>query len=630
MRRFAWVIVALMVLVVYARTIDAPFFWDDRHLILESEQVTTFRGLAYFSEPFWSRPESADARAYYRPITVASLALDHAIHGPNAAGFHLTNAFLHAVNSLLLFGLLRRHRVGPIPSLIVALLWGLHPRLSEAAAWVSGRTDLLAGMFVLLALLVHRVGSSKRGLGVSLLLLLGLLSKEVALAGVVSVVALELWPRVGRSLRARLTGAAFPLMALGAYLALRARALQGGDPSAVLDHVRLTLAQRAVAVLGALGHYAWMLAVPWLPSLQHGDMEHVDTPFAVAGAVVALAVVLGTIMCRRRLLATRPLVIVGAAWTAVGLGLVIHAFPISLRVLASDRFLYLPLAGLALVAGPYLAFLRRLTWVRHAGVGLVLASFVAATWLRVGDFCSEARLWAKTYRDVPETNALPATELGNVFYRAGLFREAAEIYGRSVPRAHVTWGLRANHANALAEIGRYPEARGRLLELCQERAVAKLCLDAGLAALHELDLVAAELLAREALRRAPNYSAAQAVIELIPRVRRAMEHAGDHKLGPAQRIAARFELANLTGRRVEALELAGQLLATRDAPPDLRRKATEYWVQRGHPAELEGVLQSSDVLDAELRRAAEHRMLVARELGDVWAELRERWSPPPH
>ena len=66
------------------------------------------------------------------------------------------------------------------------------PRLTESVTWVVGRTDLLAALFVLLALRLQPSGSEGRAwwksVVASLLVLLGLLSKEVAIVGALMLV----------------------------------------------------------------------------------------------------------------------------------------------------------------------------------------------------------------------------------------------------------------------------------------------------------------------------------------------------------------------------------------------------------------------------------------------------------
>ena len=259
-----------------------------------------------FREPFWIEDGSGDARAYYRPLTVLSFALDHSLHGENPAGYHLTNSALHTLNALLLLTLLLRRRADVRVALLLSAAWALHPRLTEAAGWVSGRTDVLATTFCFLALLVHRSRSLGHSLASAGLLFLGLASKEVALAGVAALMAKELcWRAPGsREAGAWKRGLVFALPLLGALLAyggLRLSALSGTKPLIV----PLSLGERLAAVVEALGRYAFDLAVPWLPRAQQGKLGQPDYRF-VALALIAASVATGTVAWRRRASSRRP------------------------------------------------------------------------------------------------------------------------------------------------------------------------------------------------------------------------------------------------------------------------------------------------------------------------------------
>ena len=83
--------------------------------------------------------------------------LDHQFYGLNPWGYHLTNVLLHAVNTVLLFLVLRRmtgfarKNIGATTphratwrSLMVAALFGLHPLRVESVAWISERKDVLS------------------------------------------------------------------------------------------------------------------------------------------------------------------------------------------------------------------------------------------------------------------------------------------------------------------------------------------------------------------------------------------------------------------------------------------------------------------------------------------------------
>lgn len=101
---------------------------------------------------------------FFRPVFIASYALDAALWGRRAVGFHLTNVTLHALNSLLVYLLARRlfdtagatgERRRDAAAFVAGLLFLLHPSHTEAVSWVSGRADVLSTFFGLSSLVLY-------------------------------------------------------------------------------------------------------------------------------------------------------------------------------------------------------------------------------------------------------------------------------------------------------------------------------------------------------------------------------------------------------------------------------------------------------------------------------------------
>jgi len=105
---------------------------------------------------------------YYRPILYLTFIADKYVWGLEPSFMHLENILLHLGNTLLVFWLtkqiissfsnLQSHPNAPF---VTALLFGLHPIATEPVNWVSGRTDLMAGFFVLLAFGLFLVGAKQ-------------------------------------------------------------------------------------------------------------------------------------------------------------------------------------------------------------------------------------------------------------------------------------------------------------------------------------------------------------------------------------------------------------------------------------------------------------------------------------
>src|SRR5262249_43137197 len=152
-------------------------------------------------------------------------------------------------------------------------------RLAEAAAWVSGRTDLMAGTCVLAALLAWG-DSPLRRVGASVLVLSGLLAKESALAAAVALAVFE-WKRLTDATpRARLYTLAVRLLPVVAcvlvYTWLRASAIGLHTNT---DRLGATL--RVETVLDSVTTYALMLVDALRPRALIGRLGLVR-PWGVA------------------------------------------------------------------------------------------------------------------------------------------------------------------------------------------------------------------------------------------------------------------------------------------------------------------------------------------------------------
>ena len=264
-------------------------------------------------------------------------------------GFHLTNLLaLDAAVVLTVLALARRVTGGELAAVIAALIFALHPLHSESVSFVSGRTDVVATLFFLLAVLAYDRGRDARG-GVAAAgspgaYLLALLAEEVAIT-LPLILALWDW-RVRGDLRDRRAAwraaaryapyAKFGALAL--YLGLRGLALRGaaGDAAGAWAPP-LT---RLLTTLQATASYAWMTVAP----VTAGD----PLPARRAGHGSARPVLVarhgGPGRRARRdgvALARRPVVGFGALWfwitRAPSVGVNLLPLP---TVLMAERFLY--------------------------------------------------------------------------------------------------------------------------------------------------------------------------------------------------------------------------------------------------------------------------------------------------
>lgn len=161
---------------------------------------------------------------FFRPVVVASYALDRALWGESARGFVLGNVVLHGLVTLLVWGCLRALLGAGAAAWFGALVFAVQSCRAEQLSYIAGRTDTLAALFLfgaLLAFLRWRSALSRgRALIVAALYLVAMLVKEYAVLLPLFFVLANLCFPAERPSRARFLYAACAIAAL-AFFATR-------------------------------------------------------------------------------------------------------------------------------------------------------------------------------------------------------------------------------------------------------------------------------------------------------------------------------------------------------------------------------------------------------------------------
>jgi len=141
--------VVMLVFIIYLPTLTFEFTnWDDPTYVINNQAIQT---------PGWSGLKQVLTRSIpakhgdYLPITILSYWIDYQWWGLQPTGYHLTNILLHAVGSGLMFLLLKRLTMRAGVSVMVTLLFALHPMNTEAVTWVAERKSTMAIFWMLLS-----------------------------------------------------------------------------------------------------------------------------------------------------------------------------------------------------------------------------------------------------------------------------------------------------------------------------------------------------------------------------------------------------------------------------------------------------------------------------------------------
>jgi hypothetical protein len=459
----------------YARLPSCPVY-PDAERATRNAIVRGGSAAAVVTADFWGHARNdAEATGSYRPSVSLTYWLQARLWGGGAAPLHLFDMALHAAAVLLLYGMLGLALGGGTPALLAALVFAVHPALSEAVASVVGRADLLAGASFLGALLSHRraarsAASLRWEAGALVLLAVALFSKEYAVVFpfLLLLVDLVLPVAAGSDRRAAIRRfGVWMLVVLGLYLAVRIAVL--GSLGRVPLVVPADTPLAGYSLLDRLANAVWLLGVALRLLVVPAALDHV---YGVG--TVAVASGIGD----PRALASVALWMAAAAlagwhWRRRGDGvpfvaLVLFALPLlpALNtvgvtvILFAERFLYVPAMGFALGLAWLLQRATRRTLVHRvvtACVLLVAVVFALRTARRVEDWRSNEALARSALRAHPRS-AMALHEVGMMHALKGEFAAAEPLVRASleVQSRPLVW---RNYSLLLERMGRTAEAR---------------------------------------------------------------------------------------------------------------------------------------------------------------------------
>ncbi|MCG3146591.1 MAG: hypothetical protein PCFJNLEI_00022 [Verrucomicrobiae bacterium] len=422
-------ILIVLGVLVYSNSLTGPFIFDDGHGITDNPSIRKLW-------PIWETLVApANSGMAGRPLVNLTFAINYAIGGYDVRGYHVVNLAIHIAAGLVLLGILRRTPGGAGIALPATALWLVHPLLTESVVYISQRTEMLMGLFLLLTLYCairrwHIAAVVACGLGMG--------CKEVMVAAPLVVVLYDYvfgvdW-RSRRGLYAGLAATWLMLPLLMGGVALHSKMGEGLDHFTPWEYLKT---QATVIV-----HYLRLCFVPYPLVVDYDDWPR-------AGSLVS---VLPTALVVVGLL-------IASAWGAwkkqwwglLGLGFFFILAPTSSVVplgteVAAERRMYLPLIA---VVVPVVAALGN---ARQYIVPVLIVVAGVATFVRNADYRTAQTIWLDTVQKRPE-NVRALVNLAAVSERKesiGLYQRALELAPDS-PEAHFNLGVNLTGEKRLDE-----------------------------------------------------------------------------------------------------------------------------------------------------------------------------------
>lgn len=418
-----YVVVILVALLVHARTLNAPFHFDDLSLPGDPAMGLSDGWIEILSDP-----------ARTRPLTYLTYWMNDQVHGFTPWGFHVLNLGLFAALLTVLAALYRK-LVPQVAAVAALAVVALHPLQTEPVAYIFARATLLAALLAACAWLEWVREHRWRSLA---WFTLAMLAKEEAAALPVFLAGYELFWR-----KASLRPAIKPLAAMAAVVALSAARLfyaiaqtpgsGAGEAAGVSSWSYLLTQGRAVWL------YLRLLFAPYGQNFDRDWPASAGFDLETAAAWIALAALVaagGWFVRKHREI----------YWWLGGLILLVPTSSLMpLADLTAERRMMLPLLSLSLGVG---LLFKRLPLRPAIGALLVLCvALGAASWRRHEVWLSAENLWSDVVSKSPN-KVRPKLQLARALEIKGAVSEAERL--SLLEAAH---GLDPSNSVPIAELG---------------------------------------------------------------------------------------------------------------------------------------------------------------------------------
>lgn len=338
--------VAFIVFVVfYHKLLFANFIsWDDGDVLVSNKDVHQFNLKSFFTKQYVGN---------YAPLTMIVFSLEWLVLKGNTMGHHFMNLLLHFFNVVLIYHFSFILFKSQFKALICAFIFCFHPLQIETIAWVSAQNNILYTLFFVSSLIMYFKFKStqlnKYYLFTLLFFLLALLSKPSAIIFPFCLIIIELFLNgfyfVGLKKQIK---SILPFLALSIIFGV-ITIYTRSEANFLNERHHFNIFEKIGNAGFALVFYCWKFMLPIKLSVIYGFPKNSVQTITIGYVFIILLFALAYRLVKTK----KHIIIFGILFFIINLLLVLQFISFG-EVLNADRYMYLPILGIAILIAHFI------------------------------------------------------------------------------------------------------------------------------------------------------------------------------------------------------------------------------------------------------------------------------------
>jgi len=439
-------------LAIYSNSLNGQFIWDDNVLVKNNDYIKDWSSVDKLFAGNISTYFNGAGLNFYRPLQIVTYVMDYSLWKLDIKGYHLSNILLHICVALLIYFFINTLFSDAFLSCLTSIFFVSHPIHTEAVSYISGRSDSLSALFMILCFIFYIKALHAKNMAFSVIAVLSyicaILSREASL--ILPILFLLYHYAFQKKIQLKIFSLILIISFI--YVLLRLTVLRSLLDNSVHSSGFL---ERLPGFFVALNNYIRILVFPYNLHMAYGiRLFEVRDIRVFAGLFILVFSLMHAFKARKN----NKLIFFSISWFFITLLPVSNLYPINAYM--AEHWLYVPSIGIFLLIANGLRYLYRQERFKHVAIFIIMGLLALNSYLTImqNEYWKDpVDFYNRTLKYVSSSNPL-YLNLGMAYFNIGKKEEAMSVYKKAIQINPNNADAYNNLGNIYSDIGNETEA----------------------------------------------------------------------------------------------------------------------------------------------------------------------------